>query len=182
MRTLITATATLLAACWLLSPGLAAAHNNALGDGWNRPPRWSFEQDGQHGFEISLLGTIRPTAAGGAVIFGFPIAPRGFSPLINDAMFLDLEFQTDAWPRRNVASAVRLGVRYQLFLFDWFAPYAFTRVGARGTWPGFKLDDGPHPGLALAGGLGAVFIVGKHFGFRLEGGYPGAWAGFHFMF
>jgi len=132
------------------------------------PPRWAFNQDEAHSFDLSLVGHVSHLFGGG-IIFGIPIAPKGFSSKINDAFYFEIEggFGAQSKSRWAGAGYVLAGVRYQLFLFDWFAPYI---VGRGGVWHPFG-EKWPRP--FGYGALGAMFMPNKHIAFRIEGGYGG---------
>jgi hypothetical protein len=134
----------------------------------DNPPRWAFDQDQQHPFDLSLVGNIGQHFGGG-VIAGIPVAPRGFSSKINDAFYIEIEGGAGAHPRSSWSGSayVLAGVRYQLYLFDWFAPYL---TGRGGIWVPFATGVPKGTGY---GAIGAMFLFNEHIALRLEGGYGG---------
>ena len=142
------------------------------------PEGWIYPNNELHKTDLSFLGTFSRTPYyGGGLIFGFPLAARGFAPLHNDAFYLEFEAQT-VW-RPNHADAITLllaiGVRYQLFLFKWMAPYLSFRGGAL-----YPIGDLPLPYVNI--NLGLFFTLGQHFAIRLEGGNSNAKAGITLLF
>ncbi len=143
-----------------------AAVTPARGD---PPPRWSFDQDRAHPFDLSVVG-ILGWSFGGGVIAGIPVAPRGFSPAINDAFYVEIEGNAGGRPTRAWGgwTQVLVGVRYQLYLLDWFALHFCGRGGVQ-----FSYDPTDPPEPAGYGAFGVMFLASEDIAFRLEGGYGG---------
>ena len=142
------------------------------------PEGWIYPNNDAHKGDLSFMGAFSRTPYyGGGLLFGFPVAPRGFAPLHNDAFYLEFEAQT-VW-RPNYARAISLllalGVRYQLFLFEWMAPYISFRGGTL-----YPIGDLPLPYVTI--NIGVMFTLGRHFAIRLEGGNQNAKAGITLLF
>jgi hypothetical protein len=142
-----------------------------------KPANHILENDDKHALDISIVGHFYPYIGGG-VIVGIPVAPYGFSGEINDGFYIEVEAGVAGNPRSawDPATYILGGVRYQVFILTWLAPYIGFRGGVYIPFlPGLK------PRFAAGGGLGAFFLLSDHFGFRVEVGY-GARAGFTFLF
>ncbi len=142
-----------------------------------KPPGHILEDDDKHPLDIGVVGHFYPYVGGG-VIVGIPVAPYGFSDEINDGFYVEVEAGMAGNPRSawDPATYVTGGVRYQVFILTWLAPYIGFRGGAY-----IPLLPGLRPRFAAGGGLGCFFLLSDHFGFRVEVGY-GARAGFTFLF
>ena len=148
------------------------------------PANWTFDYDDQHGFDLSLLGEFDVDLSGaGSVVLGIPVAPFGFSVQHNDAFLIEVEVGGRAgFPKPGSIGYGEVfvlgGVRYQLYLLDWLAPYVAVRGGVSlGFTPGWRT---PHP--RFSGGLGTYFLVDPKVVIRLELGYPGIRGGVTFLF
>jgi len=133
--------------------------------------------DDRHALDISIVGHFYPYIGGGAIV-GIPVAPYGFSEEINDGFYIEIEAGVGGNPASawDPATYVLGGVRYQVFILTWLAPYIGFRGGVY-----IPFHPGVKPRFAAGGGLGAFFMLSDHFGFRVEVGY-GARAGFTFVF
>ncbi len=167
MTTLRTMLATILLLALLLP---AAAHAQ------DKPDRWVFDQDEKWGLDLSVVG-IFGRMLGGGVILGIPVAPRGFSPEINDSFHIEIEGGLGAWRYTWAGRAYFLGgVRYQLHLFEWMSPYLTGRFGVY-----VPLVPGTSAVFTGYGAIGVMFKPAEHFAVRLEGGYGGR-VGVTFLF
>lgn len=133
------------------------------------PKGWVFENDDPHPFDLSLTGVLG-SLFGGAVIVGIPIVPHGFAPDINDAFYLEIEGGAGGWPNRawDGGAFTMVGVRYQLFIFEWFAVHFCGRGGID-----IPFEPGDRVRPAGYGALGIMLIANEHVAFRFEGGYGG---------
>lgn len=151
------------------------------------PKNWVFDQeDSPKKFDLSLLGTFDyDRSVGGSAILGIAIVPKGFIPDKNDAFFIEIDGGAsyrlpDPGNVGHGSAYVGGGVRYQVHLLTWLAPYVAVRGGAR-----FWFDPQGVGRLAdpyVSGAIGAFFYTGKVFAFRVEVGFPGARAGISFYF
>jgi len=157
----------------------------------NAPPKdWILNMDGYHrGEQTTLFAANMPIPSvpffiGLSTIEALPILPKGFSPKINDAFFFEIDSTigfrvgqgSPPFPS-NMLIDIMVGVRYQLYLFEWLSPYAAFRGGVL-----LFLAGGRRPIPRVGGGVGAFFPVSDTFAFRLELGFPHVKAGFTFAF
>jgi hypothetical protein len=151
---------------------------------------WVFHRDGRHRSDQTTMFTsnVHPFLyLGLTTIEGIVIAPRGFSPAINDAFFLEIDsgvgfaMGQGAPPfPGNMLMSLMLGLRYQLHLYHWFAPYVAGRGGI------LLFFQGGFNGRQIlgrgSGHVGAVFRVSDSFALRVEIGYPDLKLGFSIPF
>ena len=133
------------------------------------PQGWVFENDDPHPFDMSMTGVLG-SLFGGSVIFGIPVGPYGFAPDINDGFFIEIEGGAGGWPKRawDGGAFTMAGVRYQLFVFEWFAVHFCGRAGID-----IPFEPGDRVQAIGYGAMGIMLIANKHVAFRLEGGYGG---------
>ena len=114
----------------------------------------TFSQDASHGVDLGAVFYVEPEfdigqliatgdtevrpVIGGSLVLGIPVAPRGFLDDRNDAFFIELvgSFGTYLPDDGTYPASALIGVRYQLFIFQWLAPFAAARVGV-----GFKAPN-----------------------------------------
>lgn len=162
----------------ILLPFIAVSILLALPAQAATPEGWIFPSNDAHKADLSFMGTLSRTPYyGGGVLVGFPLAPRGFAPLHNDAFYLEVEAQVVWRPSyaQAIALPISLGVRYQLFLFRWMAPYVSLRGGVF-----YPVGGLPVPYVTFQ--VGVVFILSRSIGIRVEGGNENAKLGMTLFF
>lgn len=149
--------------------------------------------DEKHGWDISAMDTLIPSPVGfhtATLLVGFPILPGGTVGVtkgVNDAVYLDLDLTAGMFPSPNpftegtIITNILVGLRYQFFLFRWFAAYAWGRLGVTMTKGDLPQIPWAYAFMA-SGGLGMLFTVHKHIGFRFETGWPPVRLGIVAMF
>jgi hypothetical protein len=151
------------------------------------PAGWIFPDDDRHPWDLSFMfqasADARPGYVAGGVLFGIPVAPRGFSDAINDGFYIDIYSTFGGLPPIDnrpgfLTMRVLGGVRYTMQLFDWLCIYPAVRAGPRFVFP--EQDD-PYVAATVDALFGVLFRFGK-VGVRVETGWPGAAVGLAILF
>jgi len=154
-----------LLALMVLSPMLLPSQAQA------EPKGWVFQDDDTHGFELAVLGSyLAPITLGGQVYVGIPVAKNGFTSKINDAFFVDIGAFFGGVPNPlfigNFWTMPYGGVRYQIWLFDWFSIFWAVRGG-----PLIEVTT-PTVSPYVGGSFGMDFFASEKVALRVELGWP----------